>query len=106
MNITCVYLFSCCLLVINNLFLIYYLYHLIHLDVTNLGMKKPNFWAFLAIGDQQGGGLIWYLLKRQKFVSKQLPTKQVGQLKQKIYCLLMIDILCFFLIIAALIKFS
>lgn len=46
------------------------MYRLVLLDAKSRGIQHPKFWAILSAGSQNGGGLIFYLLKRENYLSR------------------------------------
>ena len=93
---------------LTSIFLCYYLYELVLLDANNRGIQHPKFWSLLAATGQSGEGLMIYLFKRRKTSSRLNPAMQQKMLvlKNKIYCLLAVDMVAFLGFIAVLFKFS
>lgn len=63
----------------------YQLFNLVVLDAKSRGLKHPNFWGIFSLGGNNGsGGLILYLLGRNKFPSDMNEnTKEILNSRKK-----------------------
>lgn len=50
---------------VGSIFFAYQLYNMIVTDAKARGFKHPGFWGFFALGNNNGGGLILYLIGRR-----------------------------------------
>ncbi|WP_455684358.1 hypothetical protein [Thomasclavelia sp.] len=53
------------IIAVGAVFFLYQLYNVIVIDAKTRGLKHPHFWGFLSMGNNTGGGLILYLIRRR-----------------------------------------
>lgn len=65
--------------------LAYQVYNMVYLDAKSRGLKHPKFWGFFSMGGNNGsGGLILYLLGRNKYASTMSSEDQsVMEIRKK-----------------------
>lgn len=57
----------------------YQMYNMIYLDAKSRGLKHPKFWGFFSLSGNKGsGGLILYLLGRNKYISNMNDEERAG----------------------------
>lgn len=80
----------------------YQLYKIVILDANCRGMPHQKFWGIFSMGATNGSGLIFYLLRRQKYPVKMTATesKTINTRKKKAYVSLI------FLAIGTIVLFS
>lgn len=54
--------------------LMYQIFKLIVLDAESRGLKHPTFWGVFSLGVNNGGGLLLYLLGRNRFLPNMTET--------------------------------
>ncbi|MBS5385893.1 MAG: hypothetical protein KHY31_00790 [Clostridiales bacterium] len=52
-------------IVVGAVFFLYQLYNIVVIDAKTRGLKHPRFWGFLSLGNNTGGGLLAYLIRRR-----------------------------------------
>lgn len=50
---------------VGAVFFLYQLYSIVALDAKTRGLKHPRLWGFLSLGNNTGGGLLVYLIRRR-----------------------------------------
>ncbi|GAF40822.1 hypothetical protein FC83_GL001449 [Agrilactobacillus composti DSM 18527 = JCM 14202] len=104
MNLLSLLLICVGIIVITSFCLMYYMYHLVLIDATSRNITHPKFWSVLSSANQNGGGLLIYLFKHRNTASLLKPVDQqkIASIKNKIYCLLAVDLAVFLILIALL----
>ncbi len=54
--------------------LMYQIFKLVVLDAESRGLKHPTFWGVFSLGGNNGGGLLLYLLGRNRFPANMTET--------------------------------
>lgn len=65
--------------------LAYQVYNMVYLDAKSRGLKHPKFWGFFSMSGNNGsGGLILYLLGRNKYVSSMsVEDRSIMEIRKK-----------------------
>lgn len=95
------------LVMLGAITLSYQIYQMVYLDAKCRGLKHPTFWGFFSMGGNNGsGGLILYLLGRNKYPSTMSESDRsiLNTRKKKALvslCFLMVGTIClvFFLVL-------
>lgn len=53
------------IIAVGAVFFLYQLYNIIVIDAKTRGLKRPRFWGILSLGNNTGGGLLVYLIRRR-----------------------------------------
>lgn len=99
-------LISIIVIVAVTLCLQYYIYQLVLIYAKGRGVENPRFWAIISAAANNGSGLFFYLFKRkglENYLNNE-ELQKMKKIKNKIYCLMFLDILAFILFLLTIIN--
>ena len=73
-------------LIVGALEMIYQIYHITVIDATARGLKHPKFWGIFAMSGNNSGGLLMYLIGRNKYPVINLPDSEKQKMEKRKKC--------------------
>lgn len=70
-------------LAVGAVFFLYQLYNIILIDAKTRGLKHPHFWGFLSMGNNTGGGLLLYMMRRRNCPVIHITEKDRRELSRR-----------------------